>query len=199
MSVGAGLVDGAALVVGVQRDRSRLQVLYTDASTDGPTGLRLGLWLVAQDEPARIASFDVPADVIASWRLRRTYIGQGELLAVPVALVVLGEFLRGHMCTWYIDNTSAASAAVKGASPEADNAPLALIGALLATGLSVRLWVEYVPSAQNPADVMTHRAYEDAEVQRQLAAGTAIAAQMQFDWAPLCSLEGAMSVLQRWG
>ena len=92
-------------------------------------------------------------------------------MAVPVALSILRDRLRGCLLTWYIDNRSAATAAIKGSSPEADNSPLALVGGLLAAALGISTWIEHVYSEQNPADVMTHLAFEDPAVKRGLASG----------------------------
>ena len=131
--------------------------------------------------------------------MRKTYIGQGELLAVPVALSVLRGHLQGCLLTWYIDNASAAAAAIKGASPDADNAALALIGSLMAARLAVHVWIEHVASAQNPADIMTHAAFSDAGVHGQQAAGTLVAVQPAVPWQDLCSLRGAFQLIQRWG
>ena len=124
-------------------------MLYTDAATIGDAGLRIGIWLMSKGNPTICSSYDVPAEVVARWRLRTTYIGQGELLAVPVALSTMADHLRGTLLTWYIDNVRAASAAIKGASPDADNSPMALVGALLAAALDARVWIEYVASEQN--------------------------------------------------
>ena len=136
-------------LVHLRHDASRRKVLYTDAATIGDAGLRIGIWLMSKGNPTICSSYDVPAEVVARWRLRTTYIGQGELLAVPVALSTMADHLRGTLLTWYIDNVSAASAAIKGASPDADNSPMALVGALLAAALDARVWIEYVASEQN--------------------------------------------------
>ena len=174
------------------------RVLYTDASTDGPTGLRVGIWLLGTSTPTLCSSFDVPSEVIDCWRLRSTYIGQGELLAVPVALTVLRHELQGCMLTWYIDNTSAAASAIKGASPDPDSSPLALVGALLAARLGVSVWVEHVQSVQNPADVMTHEAYGDPAVQQCLAAGSVQSVQPAVRWSDFTSLDSAATLVRRW-
>ena len=185
-------------LVRFQHRRQRQRVLYTDASTDGPTGLRLGIWMPDSPHTAQIASYDVPPHVISQWRLRTTYIGQGELLAVPVALSVLRDQLRGCMVTWYIDNTSAASAAIKGSSPEADNSPLALLGGLLAAALGVALWVEHVYSGQNPSDVMTHAAFGDPAVQEGIASGALRPLAGEVPWGDLTSLSSALELVEHW-
>ena len=144
------------------------------------------------------ASYDVPAWVVRQWRLRTTYIGQGELLAVPVALRTMADQLRGALLTWYIDNTSAAAAAIKGASPDTDNSPIALVGALLAAHLGTRIWVEYVASEQNPADVMSRDAYSNERIKSLVEQGVVVLWQRDFDRQDLLDLAGAGRLIEHW-
>ena len=115
-----------------------------------------------------------------------------------MALSVLPDVLRGCLLTWYIDNTSAAACAIKGASPDEDSSPLALVGCLLAAHLGIALWVEHVGSTQNPADVMTHDAFSDPSVCEGIAAGTVAAIQPTVAWTDLTSLSAAHALILRW-
>ena len=133
------------------------------------------------------------------WEFRSTYIGQGELLAGPLALSIHAARLAGRSATWYVDNVSAASALIKGASPVADSSPMALVASLLAAAAGCRLWFEYVASAQNPSDVLSRDGYEDKAVKRALAEGSWQAYQPSIDWAALFRLDSAAALLQRWG
>ena len=177
----------------------RQVILYTDAATRTDRALRLGILLCELGQPSFCASLDVPDWVIDTWHFRSTYIGQGELLAVPVALQILEHRLRGRYITWYIDNTSAASAAIKGASPTEDNSPMALVAALLAASMGCRIWVEYIGSAQNPSDVLSRDGYDAPEVRDNIANGTWVRLQSTVDWSAALSLDSASQVLQRWG
>ena len=68
---------------------------------------------------------------------------------------------------WYIDNISAAMAIIKGASGKADLSAIAVaIHAVLAR-LNIRVWVEYVESASNPADGLSRAGLEDAWTRAQ--------------------------------
>ena len=123
-------------------------LLYTDAATNTP-GLRIGILLVDKGRKPLCSTYDVPDEVIDQWRFRTTYIGQGELLAGPLALWIHRKSLQGRDITWYVDNSSAASAMIKGSSPQEDNSEMALIAALQAAALGCRLWVEWIQSDQN--------------------------------------------------
>ena len=173
--------------------------MYTDAATRTNGALRLGILLCETGKPSLCASLDVPDWVIQTWHFRSTYIGQGELLAIPVALQMLEAQLRGRYITWYIDNTSAASAAIKGASPTEDNSPMALVAALLAANFGCRIWVEYIASAQNPSDVLSRDAWEDEDVKTKLGEGMWVRLQHQVDWAAALTLSSAAQIIRRWG
>ena len=112
---------------------------------------------------------------------------------------VMENRLRGRYITWYIDNTSAASAAIKGASPTEDNSPMALIAALLAASMGCRIWVEYIASAQNPSDVLSREAYDDEDVRRKLASGDWVRLQTKVDWSAALTISDAQHIVQRWG
>ena len=174
-------------------------VMYTDAATRTNGALRLGILLCETGKPSLCASLDVPDWVIQTWKLRSTYIGQGELLAIPVALQMLEAQLRGRYITWYIDNTSAASAAIKGASPTEDNSPMALVAALLAASFGCRIWVEYIASAQNPSDALSRDGYDDTEVQAKLGSGEWVSVRTQVNWSAVLTVADAHQILQRWG
>ena len=135
-------------VIPIQEGDEPRILLYTDAATHAP-GLRIGILLVEQGRTPVCSTYDVPDHVIAAWKFRTTYIGQGELLAGPLALWLHADRLRGRDVTWYVDNTSAASALIKGSSPQADNSEMALVAALQAATLGSRLWFEWVQSNQN--------------------------------------------------
>ena len=57
--------------------------------------------------------------------MRKQYIGQGELMAGPLALDVLADRLRGRSVIWFIDNVSAGAALIKGSSPVGDSSAMA--------------------------------------------------------------------------
>ena len=171
-------------------------LVYTDAATHAP-GLRIGILVVEHGRRPVCSTYDVPDHVIATWRLRTTYIGQGELLAGPLALWLHSDRLRGRDVTWYVDNISAASALIKGSSPQEDNSEMALVAALQAASLGVRLWFEWVQSDQNPSDPLSRLGLDDPAVRAQLEAGTWQALQPTVPWEEVLRTPAAL--LQRWG
>ena len=112
---------------------------------------------------------------------------------------MLEDRLRGRCVTWYIDNTSAASAAIKGTSPTEDNSPMALVAALLAAKCGCRIWVEYIQSKQNPSDILSRDAYNSEEVQQKLVTGAWVRRQPPVDWSAALGLTSALDLIQRWG
>ena len=111
---------------------------------------------------------DAPEEIIQTLSYRKQCIGQGELLAGPLALWLFEEELRGKSVTWYIDNVSAQAALIKGSSPVVDSCPMALVSALHATRLGCMVWYEYVGSAHNTSDILSREAWADPVAQRKL-------------------------------
>ena len=172
-------------------------VLYSDASTLN-SGLRLGMVLLDPLSTAVAAVHDVPRHVIEKWKLRSTYIGQGELLCAPVALSAWRQQLQGRQVTWYVDNTSAVAAMIKGASPQVDSSPLALQAALACVHLGCRLWIEWVPSHQNLSDGLSRQGWQDKHVKAKIASGAWTRCSWSPDWNALVpgDLQTAVAQLQ---
>ena len=74
---------------------------------------------------------------------------------------------------WFIDNTAACSAMIKGASPVRDCSEMALIASTALASIQSRPWFEYVASHQNPADPLSREGYHDAWVEEKLHTGEA--------------------------
>ena len=104
-------------------------------------------------------------------KLRQTYIGQFELLAAIAPFISLpAEWFQGRPVELWIDNSSAVAALVKGYSGKPDCARLVNMFhfAIARLGLA-SLWIDYVASESNPADVPS-RAHElGADAAAQLA------------------------------
>ena len=91
---------------------------------------------------------------------------------------------------WFVDNTAAVSAIAKACSPTADNSKMALILALQAAAAGVLIWVEYVNTAQNPADPLSRGGLEDPVVLRRLASGEWQAkSHSPIEWEVLLNLD----------
>ena len=93
----------------------------------------------------------MPADFIATFELRKQYIGQLELLAAIGVYWSLPE-LRGRRVVHWIDNTSAIAALIKGYSGSPDSVRILHAFAAFSLGLEVSSWFLWVPSKANIAD-----------------------------------------------
>ena len=176
-------------------------VMYTDASTLTKGGLRLGLLLLEEGKQGLCSVYDVPQWVVDAWELRTTYIGQGELLAGPLAMLLHEQAMKGRYVTWYVDNTSAVSALIKTCSPTADNSPMALVSGLMAARAQMRIWYEWVPTHQNESDGLSRDGYDDPYVQHQLATGAWGSVQPVVDWNEVVghNLLHTLKLVRRWG
>ena len=152
-------------------------VVYTDASFSAS---RNGLGVVLIDDACQrrfYASGTCPPWLIQSWGERRvanprpcpadkarrvSHIAALELLALLSAVLTFGaQFLRGREIVFFLDNTSAMSAAVHGYARSPDLADISNALHLALAGLTCSAWFEWVPSAANCADVPSRP--EDAD------------------------------------
>ena len=92
---------------------------------------------------------------------KRQQISQCELFIAYTLIANEAECLRDSDMVWYIDNTSAAMAPIKGSSAKADMAAIAVALHAIFARLGVRVWAEYVESASNPADGLSRAGLED--------------------------------------
>ena len=102
----------------------------------------------AQAPPEWVALFD-------KIKQRATYIGQFELAAALAAVISLPEeWLRGRPVEIWVDNSGAVGSLVKGYSGVADCAKIVNMFHFAIAKIGVAsIWVDYVASESNPADV----------------------------------------------
>ena len=139
-------------------------VIFTDAegksrlnSDDIPSG-HLGFVVYHPEYGRRYAHAAAPdewAILFDSFRLRDTYVGQYELAAALTPLLSLpDEWLRDRPDEMWIDNSGAIGALIKGYSGVPDCARLVNMFHFAAAIAGIQsLWIDYVPSESNPADV----------------------------------------------
>ena len=101
---------------------------------------------------------------------RDTYIGQYELAAALAAVTsVPAEWLRGRPVELWVDNSGAVGALVKGYSGVRDCARIVnMFHFAIARARISSLWIDYVPSESNPADVPS-RLHEISEAEAKEA------------------------------
>ena len=134
--------------------------VYTDAMyEDGvPSGLGIVVFVPPRNgQPERVlhASDAVPASFLNRFFApgKRQYIGQLELLAAIAAYSTFPEVLAGEQVIHFVDNTSAVAALVKGYSRAPDSVTLVHLFAALRLHLRMDVWVQWVPSKANIADL----------------------------------------------
>ena len=78
---------------------------------------------------------------------------------------------------------------------------MALVAALLLSMISCRTWIEYVHTAQNPADKLSRGGYDDPTVKKLLGTKEWIKHQPVVDWSSICDhdLAAPAALLRRWG
>ena len=143
-----------------QRDKV---VIFTDAEgkarhgTTAPAG-HLGIVVIHPIFGRRYAYAKAPdawVDLFDKTRERATYIFQYELAAALAAFTSLpAEWLHDRPVEMWIDNTGAIGALIKDYSGVADCARIVNMFHFAAAKLGIQsLWIDYVPSESNPADV----------------------------------------------
>ena len=94
----------------------------------------------------------IPEDTLRNWVQRDQQIYVAESLAPLAASLHHREILQGRDVVWYIDNIGACSALIKGNSSQHDAGIVTAACHLLWAKLSVRMWIEWVASDDNPSD-----------------------------------------------
>lgn len=143
-----------------RRRKLRPILVWTDA-----------MWSPSEDSPARIgfvvyvpnddgaggswyhSSLVIPEVFMRLFAVRTQYIGQLELLAAVAVYYSMPEVFRGRRVLHFIDNASALAAIVKGYSSSEDSARVVHSFWALVSGLSSDVWMVYVRSEANVADM----------------------------------------------
>ena len=145
-------------------------IAYTDASDEGGEAKLGGIVYVPGQKP-HVMMYTVPPPMRALWGEQKTIINQAELVAVPILALTMADLFRHQDVIWFIDNTSAEAALIKAGSPTESMCRLALEAAAILAGLGARVWYEHVPSADNPADVLSREALRDPALRSKIEVG----------------------------
>ena len=98
------------------------------------------------------ASAVVPTEMVDALCCRGQQIGQVEIIGALAPYLSIPNLLAGRPVIHWIDNTSALAALVKGYSGVPDSARLIHVFHAWNSGAQARVWFEYVPTKENPAD-----------------------------------------------
>ena len=96
-------------------------------------------------------------------------------MAVLVAMVVAASYIRGTRGLWFVDNTAALMALVKGSSKEPSLDRMAKVVHLASFALGTNAYYEYVESHANWSDEISREGLEGA---------WAAANGFKLDWCP---------------
>ena len=134
-------------------------VIYSDAEwevLDKAPWISKGLGGIAWiDETTVAASVEAPDELVEALSPRKTQIIPLELMAAAGMIHTYGESLRGRDVLFFIDNQSVCCALTKGCSRSWDIQIMCTSWHLACLRLGCRVWIEWVPSHANPADVLS--------------------------------------------
>ena len=82
-------------------------------------------------------------------------------MAALVLASTVPELLRARDIVWFADNRSAASALVKAGSTTETMGRMALIATAALMCLRARVWTDWAPSGDNPADPLSRGGLQD--------------------------------------
>jgi hypothetical protein len=138
-------------------------VIFTDAEGKKRRGGRapsghLGFTIFHPDHGRRYAHAQVPPSIIKlldAIKQRDTYIGQFELIAAITPFISLpADWLEGRQVELWIDNSGAIGGLLRGYSGIPDCARIVNIFKFATAKLCLAsLYIDYVPSESNPADI----------------------------------------------
>ncbi len=101
---------------------------------------------------------------------------------VPLVMLQWPEAFRGHGVVWYVDNTAAMAAFVKGASANQFLERIVGLCRMLAHHLDARIWFEWVDSDSNWSDGVG-RLFENDELAQRLGFHLQAMPQPAAEWA----------------
>ena len=105
---------------------------------------------------------------VAVLRERQTQIMPLEALAILQSFIVfLPKGLEGRDVLLFVDNQAVCSSLAKGASSAADVGLICTVCHLLWAKFSSPVWIEWVPSDDNPADGLSRDGVEDDWTRQQ--------------------------------
>ncbi len=133
--------------------RRRPLIIASDGRLDDSAPASIATLVVDPETGARSALLaPLPEELIQRWSAKKQYIAHVEQAAIVMGVLREADWFHDRDAVWFVDNTVALSAMIKGSSAEPDLArPAAAIHLVLADKRS-RVWFEYIESDSNWAD-----------------------------------------------
>ena len=97
----------------------------------------------------------VLSEVVSIWNDREQQIFIAETMVPITALHCNPELFRDRDVIWFVDNESACSTLIRGASKEEDVNGIAECTQFQCLHLNTRIWYEWVDTKANPADKLS--------------------------------------------
>ena len=101
------------------------------------------------------AAVNTPKHLVDALSNRKTHIIPFELMPAAGMLFTYGLILRGEDIIFFIDHQSVCCALVKGCSRSWEIQLLSICCQLMCLQMGCRVWIEWVPSESNPADILS--------------------------------------------
>ena len=143
---------------------SAVAIMYTDASFEPGEMKFPGMGGVCLPRDGRVTkglASTVPEQVLDALQERATQIAPLEALAVLWATLAFKEELCNRDVILFVDNQAVCSALVRGSSSSDDIATIVALCHLVWAAFCTRVWIEYVPSDDNPADGLSRDGIAD--------------------------------------
>ena len=160
--------------VKVQMQELPALVVASDAQVEPEELPGGGVLIVDPDNGGRHGGFlEFTESALSMWGTSLAEIADGkqpiqlcEAAMIPLTLLQWPEAFRGRRVVWYVDNTSAMSAFVKGTSRALELEKLVNLFWMLAYHLECTVWFEWVDSESNWADGVSRQLAMDPFAQR---------------------------------
>ena len=139
-------------------------IAASDAALEAPgkgSGGFLLVWFQEQVQQREAFVADIPPQVYALWEPGEHKIAQLELLMVLYGLYARPHAFRHRRGIWFIDNTAALMALIRGRSRNADLEHLATLIHMTLFALDSWFWFEWIPSKSNWADSISRLGASD--------------------------------------
>eukprot|EP00434_Breviolum_minutum_P029334 symbB.v1.2.025947.t1/scaffold2554.1/size89898/9 len=144
--------------------------IASDAALEAPrqgTGGFVMVWFNLQEEHREAFVADIPDAIYDLWSPGDKKIAQLELLMVLYGLLARPDSFRHRRGIWFIDNTTALMALIRGRS---DSSDLERMASMIHAALySLECWIywEWIPSKSNWSDAISRLGFQDPWLKKE--------------------------------